>query len=432
MLFEVEKDVWFDNDNIYIIKGKENYDNYLKHTDEIQPTNFKLYKKFPAITFLSSTKCNLQCKYCYADKGNFFGVSETNTFTLGNYIKAYETVLREYGGVNSICFFGGEPLIGYHSIKSFVEYLYETYPVDSIPDLSIGSNGTIMNEDIHDFLVKYNISFGTSLDGPKELNDISRVGNGIPSVYDKVIGTLEFLDGTRILRGLQFTFGKDHIKNYKPGDAVKWAKLMERLPIQFYEIVAVTTDDPQYKIDLDNKEMREKFTMLCEDLANHCLGLLISQESLKMPSLIVNIITNIGKRKRTNGCGAGYNVTITPDMRVYPCHTSITGRAAGVPCEPNFRQAINNNSEYQRLVSVSREEISECNNCISKSVCAVFCKGMQKGRSGNPPEERCLMMQIFIKKCILFLANDYPLHKDVIIDSIKKSVSIRKVSVKNA
>jgi uncharacterized protein len=435
MLFEVEKDVWFDNENIYIVKGKENLNNYLEHSSEIQPTTFKSKSSdnpFPIITFLSSTKCNLQCKYCYADKGNYYGVSEINTFTLKNYIKVYETVLKEYGGVNQICFFGGEPLIGYQAIKSFVEYLYKTYPTDSIPGLAVGSNGTIMNEDIRDFLIKYNICFSTSLDGPKELNDISRVGKGIPSVYDKVKSTLEFLDGIPALRVLQFTFGKDHIKSYKPGEAVKWAKLMSSLPIQYYEIVAVTNDDPEYKIDLEDKDIREKFIMLCEELADYCLGLLISQESLIMPSVFVSIITSIAKRKKNSGCGAGKNITITPDMKIYPCHTFITSEREGIACEPNFRQVIKNNNEYQRLISLSREGIPKCDDCIAKSVCHVFCKGMQKDCPDKPHEERCLMMLIFLKKSISFLANDFPLHKDVIMDSIRKNLSIRKASAINA
>ena len=63
-----------------------------------------------------------------------------------------------------------------------------------MPTFSIGSNGTILDDEILDFMEEYHILFGTSLDGSKQFNDKSRIGDGIDSVYDKVMETLQRLD----------------------------------------------------------------------------------------------------------------------------------------------------------------------------------------------------------------------------------------------
>lgn len=173
MIFEIEKDVWFDSEKLYIIKGKDNYEKFNeKYEEYTYPARTQKKREYPVITFLSTTCCNLKCTYCYAGQGTYNNVSKENSFSYENYIKAYECTMTEYGGVKGICFFGGEPLLNFIEIKKFVQYLYNEKPHLELPFISIGSNGTIMNEEIIDFISEYNIAFGTSLDGVKKYNDL--------------------------------------------------------------------------------------------------------------------------------------------------------------------------------------------------------------------------------------------------------------------
>lgn len=219
MLWKIKDEIWFDSEKLFIIKGKENYLNYISKYKEYSEISTKsMRNKYPTIVFLSTTTCNLSCKYCFADSGTYGANSDTRFFGVDEYIYVYESALKQYGGVNAISFFGGEPMLNLNEIEKFVIYLHEHYK--KIPIMAISSNGTIMNDHIKEFLEKYKIHFGTSLDGPKQYNDLNRVSSVIDSVYDTVENTLLSIKDLRIKKGLQMTISKEHVINYKRGEIV--------------------------------------------------------------------------------------------------------------------------------------------------------------------------------------------------------------------
>lgn len=421
MIFEIENDVWFDSEKMYIIKGEDNYQKYKEKYEEYPyPVSTKKKTEYPVITFLSTTCCNLKCTYCYAGQGTYNNVSKENSFSLENYIKAYECTKAEYGRIKGICFFGGEPLLNFDEIKKFVHYLYSNEKDSELPFISIGSNGTIMNEEIIDFISKYNIAFGTSLDGVKKYNDVCRIGDAIPSVYDEVVKTLNILGEKNILTSLQFTFNKVHLKDYKQGDVIKWIEEFEKLPIAFYEIIAATTENELNHIDLNDSKILAGYELLCNDLATHSLECLANGKTTIMSVIFAFIIVSIAKRRVAGHCGAGKNITIAPDLRVYPCHVVASDVDNGVKCEPGFREAISLKQRFQEIINLNRSNVDKCQNCIAKNLCSVFCKGMCSTKPVNPPEERCLMMRIFVERTVSFMINEYPDCKDTVTTSIKK------------
>lgn len=419
-MFEIEKDIWFDSEKLYILNGKENYEKYMENYEKYDfPRQMKKGESYPVITFLSTTCCNLKCTYCYAGQGTYNNVSKENTFSVGNYIKAYECVLSEYGGVKGICFFGGEPLLNYVEIKKFVEYLFDKYDASDLPRISIGSNGTIMNKEILDFIVRYNIAFGTSLDGPKVHNDLCRVGDEVTSVYDKVITTINELGKKNVLVSLQFTFNKIHLENYKKGDVIEWISDFEKLPIAFYEIIAATTDNELNHINLEDEKIYSNYLVLCNDLAEHSLNSIMAGKTTIMSVIFSFLILSIANRRIAGHCGAGKNITISPDMRVYPCHVIASNRDNSIDCLPGFKEEIITNAKFNEIINLNRDNVFKCQKCIAKNLCSVFCKGLCNCNSDVPPEERCLMMRIFVEKTISFMINEYPNNKAKIVKSVK-------------
>jgi len=73
---------------------------------------------------------------------------------------------------------------------------------------------------------------------------------------------------------------------------------------------------------------------------------------------------------------------------------------------------------FQNVKNVEKKKISECNSCMAKNVCSYVCKGLSANNNYNLPEERCLMMEIFLKKVIIFLAESYQLHRKAIKNNI--------------
>ncbi|MDR2044790.1 MAG: 4Fe-4S cluster-binding domain-containing protein [Clostridium sp.] len=423
MIHQMDTNIWFDAEKLYIITGKDRYHSYLEKQKDYASARLPKEKNRMALdlVFLSSTACNLKCSYCYAGQGTYHGVSETNTLTAENYIKAFELLLKIHSEIKTIGFFGGEPLLGFQEIRRFVEYLHSNYSPANIPYLSISSNGTIMNDEIKEFMYKYEIGFGTSLDGPKCLNDRFRNGRGIPSVYDAVKNTLHLLsDMPSQRRALQFTFSRVHLENYQAGDITRWAKEFESLPILWYEMIAATTEDSYTKIDLNEDKIRRNFEIMCNELADHCLNCLITQETTVMPNIFIATILLVAKRIQSTSCGAGYNITITPDLQVYPCHVIANERSRSVDLSEYYLQAAEANQCFQQIKSLERHNLEECQNCPALNVCGVFCKGMTLENNFKLQPERCLVMKLFLKKVICFMATQYQEHSVRINESIIK------------
>lgn len=418
MLWKIKDEIWFDSEKLFIIKGKENYLNYISKYKEYSEISTKsMRNKYPTIVFLSTTTCNLSCKYCFADSGTYGANSDTRFFGVDEYIYVYESALKQYGGVNAISFFGGEPMLNLNEIEKFVIYLHEHYK--KIPIMAISSNGTIMNDHIKEFLEKYKIHFGTSLDGPKQYNDLNRVSSVIDSVYDTVENTLLSIKDLRIKKGLQMTISKEHVINYKRGEIVSWIKDLERLGVDTFELVPVTSDNADYKIDLKDDLIHKNFIQLCNDYADYCLSMLIKNEKPKAVSKIfISLILHIIKRVYQEDCSAGFSFCVSPDLFGYPCHVCASDKKFGIKFDENFKSEVQKNLNFQNVKNVEKKKISECNSCMAKNVCSYVCKGLSANNNYNLPEERCLMMEIFLKKVIIFLAESYQLHRKAIKNNI--------------
>lgn len=87
---------------------------------------------------------------------------------------------------------GGEPLLlGFNRLKYLLEQIRSI-----IPDkysISIQSNGMLINEAILDLCSQYRASISVSLDGPRKINDVNRVGHKKEGTFSRVIVGLEKL-----------------------------------------------------------------------------------------------------------------------------------------------------------------------------------------------------------------------------------------------
>lgn len=426
MLIKVTDDIWFDNEKMYVIKGEYNRYMYEKNEGDFPNHNLKKKKsEYPTVIFLSSTECNLKCRYCYADEGTYSHVSQKRALTFADYTKIFDMSLKKYGKVKALSFFGGEPLLNFIEIKKFVEYLHSNYTSEYIPHMSILSNGTIMNDEIANFIKKYNFAYGTSLDGPKDLNDNCRIGDNILSVHDEVINSLDVLKDSSVKKALQFTLNKTHLQNYKDGDIVKWVEHIEKTGVEGYEIVGVTTDIPDLKIDLTDADIFNSYTKLCEELSDHCLGMLKSSSSLIMPKFFAGILLHIMKREYQNDCNAGFSFAVSPDLMVYPCHVSADDKKNGIHFDKYINEELDRSSIYSQISDIKRSDFKKCDKCIARNMCPYICKSLIHKNHGNLLDERCEMMKVFSKKSIEFLVNEYPVNKEIIDQNLRDITLLR-------
>lgn len=130
-----------------------------------------------------SNKCNLRCKYCYADGGQY--ASKKDELMSMQTLKDIIAELHSKGikRIGVVFFFGGEPLLNYPLIKSGIELFNNTF---EIRNYEIVTNAWYLNEENITFFKENHVNLAISIDGPQDITDLLR-GKGS---YAKVLESL--------------------------------------------------------------------------------------------------------------------------------------------------------------------------------------------------------------------------------------------------
>ena len=141
-------------------------------------------------------RCNCECLYCYEQ-------DKTSTYTWEE-IKKFIDDIVEYATNNtfSIEFLGGEPLLSFDLVKKSFEYMENLSDI-IIPGYTITTNGTILNQDIIDFLkTNPKVNFAASMDGHKHANQLRVFKDTYKNTYDVVMQNLRTLNENDIQYGV--------------------------------------------------------------------------------------------------------------------------------------------------------------------------------------------------------------------------------------
>ena len=99
--------------------------------------------------------CNLACKYCFAEEGEYHGRRALMSFEVGK--KALDFLVANSGSRRNleVDFFGGEPTMNFEVVKQLVEYgrsLEEEH--NKKFRFTLTTNGILLNDEILDFANK--------------------------------------------------------------------------------------------------------------------------------------------------------------------------------------------------------------------------------------------------------------------------------------
>ena len=143
-----------------------------------------------------ASRCNIDCDYCYVyhmgddnwsrlDKFMSQGTIEATCSSLSSLAKNQEKLF-------SLVLHGGEPLLmGEKRLNGFLQKLREALGFDY--PISIQTNGLLITNNILDICSINKVSVAVSIDGPRSVNDNSRLDHKGNSTYDKVIRGIELL-----------------------------------------------------------------------------------------------------------------------------------------------------------------------------------------------------------------------------------------------
>lgn len=146
------------------------------------------------ITINTSMDCNLSCWYCYETHIPNSNMSIDTASKILKHIEQhhYQTQFESL----KIGFFGGEPLMNIDTIKYILGHLADFTEQNNIQlKVSITTNGTLLSEELIDFLKNFEIMFQITLDGNRERhNKIKVFRGGKGDAYQKVLESLRLID----------------------------------------------------------------------------------------------------------------------------------------------------------------------------------------------------------------------------------------------
>ena len=132
--------------------------------------------------------CNLACRYCFAEEGEYHGRRALMSYEVGK--KALDFLIANSGNRHNleVDFFGGEPLMNWQVVKELVAYGREQEKIhDKKFRFTLTTNGVLLNDEVQEFLNREMSNVVLSIDGRKEVNDKMRPFRNGRGSYDLIV-----------------------------------------------------------------------------------------------------------------------------------------------------------------------------------------------------------------------------------------------------
>ena len=114
--------------------------------------------------------CNLACKYCFAEEGEYHGRRALMSYEVGK--KALDFLVANSGSRKNleVDFFGGEPTMNFEVVKQLVEYGRSIEEANNKKfRFTLTTNGILLNDEILDFANKEMSNIVLSIDDVRRL-----------------------------------------------------------------------------------------------------------------------------------------------------------------------------------------------------------------------------------------------------------------------
>lgn len=259
--------------------------------------------------------CNLRCKYCFGDTGEYGGGRQLMTKEVGE--AAIDYIIAGSGSRIhcEVDFFGGEPLVNMPVVEHVTAYVRRRERETGKKfKLTLTTNGLLLNEKNQKFLDDNNISLVLSLDGRREVHDRMRPDAAGRGTYDRILpnfqrtvadrgGNNYYLRGTYTKYDLDFT--DDVLAMHDAGFDV-------------LSMEPVVAKDAPYAIEEEDlpRIYAEYDRLAAAYMERHRAG-----HGFFFFHFNMDLSNGPCVAKRLSGCGAGHEYyAVAANGDLYPCH----------------------------------------------------------------------------------------------------------------
>ncbi|NCB91315.1 MAG: thioether cross-link-forming SCIFF peptide maturase [Clostridia bacterium] len=285
------------------------YENAIEHFKE-RPTVVK------ALCLHIAHDCNLACRYCFAEEGEYHGRRAIMSYEVGK--KALDFLIANSGSRRNleVDFFGGEPLMNWQVVKDLVAYGREQEKIhDKNFRFTLTTNGVLVNDEVMEFCNKEMGNVVMSIDGRKEVHDHMRPFRKGAGSYDLIVPKFQKWADSRnqdkyYARGTFTHFNLDFSE-----DVLHLADLgFKQISVE----PVVAPDDEEYAL---KKEDLPKIFDEYDKLAKEMVRRNKEGNSFNFFHFMVDLTGGPCVYKRLSGCGSGTEyLAVTPWGDLYPCH----------------------------------------------------------------------------------------------------------------
>jgi uncharacterized protein len=321
------------------------------------------------LELMVSNDCNLNCLYCYAQGGDYGRKKSLMPVETG--VAAVDRMFEHFRAIDSIVFFGGEPLMNLPVIEAVCESLQrklERGVISALPTLGIITNGTLITGRAADLIKKFNIHVTVSVDGPPGINDTLRPFKSGKGSYEGIKRGLNNLRDRKVDPNFEFTYTQAHVdQGITPIDVLEHLHEALGFPEGFGSIGEA--DLPE----TDPLNVADTVTNFHEPLLDWMVQKFIDGKLISGDITLTIALQIIFKQARIHICPAGYkSLAIATNGNIFPCHI-LTDRDAfvmGNIADPKWHESTGAADVYRMLEAARKEENPHCSKCWARYMCA--------------------------------------------------------------
>lgn len=316
-------------------------------------------------------KCNLNCTYCYFPHEPVTMSTDVGQASIDSIFRSAQ---KHKASSVHIKFVGGEPLLEFEKLTSFINYANQRSKETNISlDALVITNALLLNLEKIKTLKKLGTKLTISLDGLGKYNK-ERISTEGKSTVQKVVEAIELAIAHDYAPHISIVVGERNIEGLP--SFVKWL-LEHNLKFNF-TLVRKNEYSPEMKAFEEAKIIKgflETFEVIKENLPPYSLTGSISDK--------MNVLF---PHKKT--CGAGHNYLVfDTNGKIAKCQMQIKETVSSYQSEDPIAD-IQNDTKFVRSFDV--DEIEECKTCEIRYFCTGGCPmetfnktGKYKAKSPN-------------------------------------------------
>ena len=310
--------------------------------------------------------CNLACRYCFAEEGEYHGRRALMSLEVGK--KALDFLIASSGSRRNleVDFFGGEPLMNWQVVKDLVAYGREQEKKhDKKFRFTLTTNGVLLNDEVMEFCNREMGNVVLSIDGRKEVHDRMRPFRKGAGSYDLIVPKfLKFAESRNqnnyYVRGTFTHYNLDFA-----ADVLHLADLGFK-QISVEPVVAPPEEDYAIRKE-DLPVIMEQYDLLAREMIRREK----EGRGFNFFHFMIDLTGGPCVYKRLSGCGSGTEyLAVTPWGDFYPCHQFVGEEQF---CLGNVEDGIVRSDICREFKKCNVYSKKECADCFARFYCSGGC-----------------------------------------------------------